>query len=538
MSEKTAEKTFFVRTSSGLVREFGTFDTLLIASAAVFALTYTILQFPWYYGFNPGANLTYALLLTGIPFVLLMLIYWAMGVIMPRSGNDYVWVARIIHPAVGFAWSFLYMFSVFATAYVGGTAAFASAISTSVQTWGFLYNSQGTVALGTWLGAPIGGFALSIAITLCFAVLAIIGAKAVKSFLYVTWGTAVVGIIIMWFLLGTTSPVAFAAKWDTVLGQYSTYSGITALSAQQGWSPPTITIMGSLASLPFAALFLLGGNFANVMAGEVKNVKRTIPIALMMSLALGIIFWAVTATLTLNAVGPNWMYSLGYLWDNAPSAYSNLIPYAPTHTLILSLIAYPNQALIFLIIFTILVGSLPAPFVYFWIPSRYFFAWSFDRIIPTRMANVSKRFRTPYMSIIAITLLSIVILALYWFTSWPTAETIGTFLWSFSFVVPGIATMIFPFTKKDLLLMAPGFMRKKIGSVPVISILGFLTTICFLYIGYLALINPLIVTLTSYGAVLALGIVIGCIAVYYSSVAYHKKHGLDIELAFKEIPPV
>jgi len=98
--------------------------------------------------------------------------------------------------------------------------------------------------------------------------------------------------------------------------------------------------------------------------------------------------------------------------------------------------------------------------------------------------------------------------------------------------------MIFPFTKKDLLLMAPGFMRKKIGSVPVISILGFLTTICFLYIGYLALINPLIVTLTSYGAVLALGIVVGCIAVYYTSVAYHKKHGLDIELAFKEIPPV
>jgi len=69
------EKTFFARTSSGLVREFGTLDTLLIASAAVFALTYTILQFPWYYGFNPGANLPLALVLTGIPFVLLMLIY-------------------------------------------------------------------------------------------------------------------------------------------------------------------------------------------------------------------------------------------------------------------------------------------------------------------------------------------------------------------------------------------------------------------------------------------------------------------------------
>jgi APA family basic amino acid/polyamine antiporter len=104
--------------------------------------------------------------------------------------------------------------------------------------------------------------------------------------------------------------------------------------------------------------------------------------------------------------------------------------------------------------------------------------------------------------------------------------------------VPGIATIIFPYTKKDLLDSAPGWMRKKIGSVPVISILGLLTTISFFYIGYLALANPLIVVPTLAGGAIALGIVVGCIIVYYASVYYHKKRGLDIELAFKEIPPV
>jgi hypothetical protein len=105
--------------------------------------------------------------------------------------------------------------------------------------------------------------------------------------------------------------------------------------------------------------------------------------------------------------------------------------------------------------------------------------------------------------------------------------------------VPGIATTIFPFTKKkDLLDAAPGWMRKKIGSVPVISILGLLTTIAFFYIGYLALANSLIVVPTLAGGAIALGIVVGCIVIYYASVSYHKKHGLDIELAFKEIPPV
>jgi len=533
-----AQKTFFARTSSGLVREFGTLDTLLIASAAVFALTYTILQFPWFYGFNPGANLPLALVLTGIPFILLMLIYWAMGVIMPRSGNDYVWVARILHPAVGFAWSFLYMFSVFATAFVGGTAAYASGISTALTVWGFLYSNQGLVELGTFLSSGVGGFGLSILITLCFAALAIIGARAVKGFLYVAWALAVIGIIVMWGFVASTTPSAFAAKWDSVLGQYATYDGLIKLATQQGWSVPTITFAASLASAPFAALFLLGGNFANVMAGEVKNIKRAIPIALVLSLILGIVFWSITATLTLNNMGENWMYAIGYLWDNAPSAYSSVMPYPPSYPMMVSLVAYPNQLLVFIVLFTMLAGSLPAPFVYFWIPSRYFFAWSFDRIIPTKMADVSTRFRTPHVSIVTITLLSFVIFALYWFTTWPTAETIGVFLWSFSFVIPGIATIIFPYTKKDLLDAAPGWMRKKVGSVPVISILGLLTTLSFFYIGYLALANPLIVVPTLAGAGIALGIVVACFIIYYASVAYHKKRGLDIELAFKEIPPV
>jgi APA family basic amino acid/polyamine antiporter len=182
---------------------------------------------------------------------------------------------------------------------------------------------------------------------------------------------------------------------------------------------------------------------------------------------------------------------------------------------------------IFMILFTILVGSLPAPFVYFWIPSRYFFA--------------CRRFRTPHVSIATITLLSILILVLYWFTSWPQAETIGTFLWAISFIVPGMATIIFPYTKKDLLDSAPAFMRKKMAGVPIVTILGVLTTISFLYIGYLALVNPLITSvtpLTLYGGLIAFLIVVGCIAVYYASVMYHKKRGLDIELAFKEIPPV
>jgi len=45
---------------------------------------------------NSGATLPLALVITGIRFILLMVIYLAIGVIMPSWGNEYVWVARIL----------------------------------------------------------------------------------------------------------------------------------------------------------------------------------------------------------------------------------------------------------------------------------------------------------------------------------------------------------------------------------------------------------------------------------------------------------
>ena len=202
------ETQYFVRKASGLVREFGAMDLILIASAMVFGLVFTTTQFPWFYGFNPGANLALSLIIAGVPFVLLMLVYWVIGVIMPRSGSDYVWVSRVFHPSIGFAWSFLYMFAVFVTAYVGGLSAFSYALSIAVTMWGLLFSNPALVDMGNFLSSPTGAFYIAIGFTAIFAVLAVFGARLIKGLLYISWGAAIVGIGLMWYLLGTTNPVA------------------------------------------------------------------------------------------------------------------------------------------------------------------------------------------------------------------------------------------------------------------------------------------------------------------------------------------
>jgi len=537
------ESQYFVRKASGLVREFGATDLILIASAMVFGLVFTVMQFPWFYGLSSGADLGLTLIIGGVPFVFLMLVYWVIGVVMPRSGSDYVWVGRVFHPSIAFAWSFLYMFAVFTTAYAGGLSGFSYALSIAVIVWGLLFSNPGLVSLGSYLSSSMGSFYVAIGFTLVFAALAIFGARLIKGLLYLSWAAAILGIGLMWYLLGTTNPAVFAAKWNSVLTSYPTYDAIQNAATTAGWSPPTGGLVAVLGALPLASLFLFGGNYGgNVIAGEVKDVRKTVPLALFLSLFLGIFYWSVTGYLTLNAVGPNWFNAIAYLYENNPTAYGGLLPFPPSEPLLLSVIAYPSAILIALIILTYFFGSVQILFVYFWVPSRYFFAWSFDRIIPTKFADVNKRFHTPHIAIGLMTLMSVIILGLYAFTSWSSAFTLGTFLWGVAYVIPALATIVFPFTKKDLLEQAPEFMRKKIVGIPIVSILGALCAVSFAYMGYILYTNPLATAVagspTVSGVEIAIGILFGCFIVYGASYAYHKAHGLDIGMAFKELPPV
>jgi glucose uptake protein GlcU len=97
--------------------------------------------------------------------------------------------------------------------------------------------------------------------------------------------------------------------------------------------------------------------------------------------------------------------------------------------------------------------------------------------------------------------------------------------------------MIFPFVKKDLFAQAPGWIGKRVGGLPLVTVVGLLTVVGFGYVGYVAYTNPLITAPNTFSVLLAVGIIVGAFVVYYISRAYHKGKGMDISMALKEIPP-
>jgi hypothetical protein len=44
---------------------------------------------------------------------------------------------------------------------------------------------------------------------------------------------------------------------------------------------------------------------------------------------------------------------------------------------------------------------------------------------------------------------------------------------------PGLALLAFPYVKKDLFQQSPGFVRRRVGGVAVVSIVGIITAVAF-----------------------------------------------------------
>ena len=307
----------FTRDATGLTRQLRPIDLLFMALlGSVFQLTAMTVQFPFYYGLSSGANLPLALAIIFVPFVILMLVYWAMGITMPRTGNDYVWVSRVTHPSLGFAWSALIMLSYFGLGFVGSMFSFTFGVSSMIGTIGFLYNNQGLISLGTFLSTNEGAAILAIVLLVIFALVALFGSRWVQRIIYISVVASLVALILYMVVLGTTSPTTFAAKWDAVFSNDLTYNGAMALATKNGWTTNPVLLSATLASLPFAFIFPLGGNGVTAVAGEIKNFRRAIPIALLASISIGLLTWAVTATITIHATGQAWMDATGYLYDN------------------------------------------------------------------------------------------------------------------------------------------------------------------------------------------------------------------------------
>ena len=111
MTSTTAEapgggRDLFVRNATGLVRELSAFDAFNLVFSAVLIPVGITQVMGFTPQFWPHANMLVSFAIA-TPLVLCFgLVYLYFTTLMPRSGGDYVWVSRTLHPSLGFLVNF------------------------------------------------------------------------------------------------------------------------------------------------------------------------------------------------------------------------------------------------------------------------------------------------------------------------------------------------------------------------------------------------------------------------------------------------
>jgi amino acid transporter len=533
----------FVRDATGLVRNLGFADSLISSLATINILggyLFTVIGAPFFF---PGSNVVLVLMLGAIPALAFVGMYSILSAAIPRSGGDYVWTGRILGPRWASVMAVLFLFSqIIAFIGLNAWATIYLALAPAFFALGLSTGNPALVSLATTVTQPTVGFALSLIIIIGYILVGVLGINVFKKVNRFSFIVYVVMMCLFIYALVSVSPAAFQAAVDSSLQSYGvTYASVvSAVSTNSQFT--TFSLYNSIMAFPLMGFLTYSGfNFNTYAAGETKEVSKSIPRALVLAVFITMGFLFLQGELTYMTMGSDFVNGVSYLWNVGKLG---TLPVEPGVTLFISLATNPWIG--FLINLGWAVGNFLVALQCVVMFSRILFALGFDRVIPTKFASVSERFHSPVNAVLTIGILSIFADYLYWYgPGILTGYLDSAIAVDVAYMIPGIAAFLLPLIRKDLyerlVKPLPGWLGKSIAGWPLVSICGLCVTLIWAF-GIYASVFP--VTTYSYlGSSLdfAFGAtivpIIGALILFEASRAYHKKKGLDIMMAFMEIPP-
>jgi amino acid transporter len=526
----------FTRKATGLVREAKTRDALfynLLWSSVALTFVFYWLFFAFYPGANPYLGFLIAAGL-GLPGAFL---YAMLSQIMPRTGGDYVFNSRALHPAIGFAGNFSYVF--WLAIVIGVYTTYIAAYG--IGAWGRMMagftGSSGWLSFGDWFATDWGLF-ISGTVFLLFAVAVFIrgGTRLFFKVQAIGFGIYVLGAFLLPMIVGLfQSETGFIASFSDYAANLGVTDAVAALkgsATEAGYASSGFSFEATVKSVSIF-WFIFGFIYSsNYFAGEIRVTRgahlKSIPGAVL----LAVIALLLLTPAYLNVASYDFNGMLGYA---DPASYG-FVAGAPSYLEIMA-IASSSPAIGTVIILGFAVGLLV------WIPqtlllaSRSMFAWSFDRIMPERLSYVDPRSRSPLVAIGVMFVLGIGSTAIYAFTDWFSAVSVVLGL-SFTMVITSISGIVLPFRQPAMVEGSP-YNRKVLG-IPLISLVGAIALL-----GFAAAIAIILwdensgASLSANPDKLKLTIVvyIAAFVIYGIARAVRKSQGIDLSLSHRELPP-
>ena len=170
-------------------------------------------------------------------------------------------------------------------------------------------------------------------------------------------------------------------------------------------------------------------------------------------------------------------------------------------------------------------------------PTRMVFAYAFDGILPKFFTNISSN-GSPYVAVLFALIASFI--TLVWAvngSSFFQVLVYATLVQLIAMALVGLSAVLVPYTKPDLYRASTT--KKTVAGIPVVSIAGAgaIATCVFIWVLYFHYPAQFFLEdkqkmFTIFGVTIALAIIY-----YFVAKAIRKSQGVDIDLAYAEIPP-
>lgn len=525
----------FTRKATGLVREGRTRDALfynLLWSSV--ALTFA---FYWLFAaFYPGSDPLVSFLIAaaiGLPGAFL---YAMLSQLMPRTGGDYVFNSRSLHPAIGFAGNFSYSFWLAVVIGVYTTYIASYGFGAFGRTMAGFGAGAGWLSFGNWFSTEWGLFITGTVVLVLSAVMfAIGGVRLFFRIQAVCFALFIVGAVLLPALVGLLqSHAGFLSNFNTYgrhLGAAHPVAALLAASDRAGFARSPFSWALTLRAVS-VFWFIFGFIFSsNYFAGEIRLQKRTHIYSMPGAVLLAVAVLLVMIPTYSHLVGVNFSARLGLA---NPSSYG-FASGAPAYPELIGIAAgSPVVGIIAILGFTIgLVVWLPQTLL---LVSRNMFAWSFDRVMPDRLSAVDSRSNSPLWAIGLMLVLSIASTAIYSFTTWfsSLSALLGLTL---PLLITAASGILLPFRRRELVENSP--YNRRILGVPLLSLVGSLALIGFSCAVAVLLWDPGSgASLSKNPGKLVLAVIVYVIgvAIWFAARAIRRTQGIDIDLSYRELP--
>lgn len=540
----------FLRKATGLVREVSMLDALLMNTLGMNVAVGGVFLFLQAPADFPNGNMLVAVIIgTLLMAFTLLWVYSEFAAAMPRSGGDYVFVSRALHPFLGWllSWSqglWLIFFWIGFNAWFALTFAVPVALSTiSVATgqsaWMNLAN--GLIASFSFLGITTQWWVLLFGtlVNIAFGALLLFGNRSYwrwQRFFFIFAGGAILVALLLLLFRGSDIPSAwnaFAAKAGGL-----PFEKVIPTAQAQGYTPPSggFDFGQTLLMLPWVFFVVGYAQGSAQIGGEVKRAARSQRFAMVGGVLINGAVLALLVILFTGALNTQWIGSLGYLANNFPDKLGLPGTLTPGFNFIVSLLSQNVLVLLFIGIGFVFWALLGTPLSELQ-ATRYMLAWALDRTVPKRLGDVSERFHTPVVGIILATITGE--FALVALVTVSQASLLGALLAQISaFILVSIAGVVFPFRLRQTWESAGG---RRLFGIPTVTLAGLAGVIVLGAFMFIFIFNPTVNATFAVTRGLSLLFMVGVpvigIAWYAAAYFLNRSRGIDLRLAYRALPP-